>query len=112
MKLAAIIFADFLGAFALMLITHFLRKQFLTIGLGVAWFFTIGGLMCIASIPPLGNAFITLSSLFFSSPPYLVALTIFLLFFLIYVSVVISTLQRQIRELSQFIALEKNNLKK
>ncbi len=107
MKLATCIFVEIIGLSTLLTIISLLRRQLLTIGLGVAWFVPIGGLMCLPIVPPLQRLFIAMSSSLFSSPPYVVALTLFLLVFLIYISVVLSKLQRQTREIAQFIALER-----
>ena len=65
MKLAALIFVDLLGASTLVVIVHLLRKQRLTLGLGAAWFFTVGGLICVTTISPLRSLFETLSSSLF-----------------------------------------------
>ncbi|MFC1935432.1 DUF2304 family protein [Chloroflexota bacterium] len=105
MAIATILFTDTLGIVATLVILHLLRRRSMTIGLGLSWFLVVGGLMTVVSVPGLNTTWIRLSSIFFESPPYIIALMLFLLAFLLHQSVVISVLQRQVREIGQFIAL-------
>jgi hypothetical protein len=106
MKLAGIIFVLTVGLLALVGVTSLIQQRKLTLGFGVAWFITIGGLMLVVALPPARSLWISLSTSLFDSSPYLISLTLFLLVFLLGLSVAVSRLSRQVREISQFISLE------
>ncbi len=105
MVIASIISADIVGLIAMLGIAHLVRRRLLTMGLALSWLMVVGGLMTVVTMPWIRVQWIRLSSAIFDSPPYLIALVLFLLAFLLYISVVVSVLQRQVREISQFVAL-------
>lgn len=106
MTIAGILFVDLFGLMALMAIVLLLKRRLLSIGLGATWISLIILFLFFVTIPPLRGTWIHFSALLFQSPPYLIALTLFLTLFLLYLSVVVSVLQRRVREISQFVSLE------
>jgi len=102
---AAVFITDVVGLIVLLGVFYLIRRRLLTIAFGFLWFMTITVSMTIVTIPATRHLWIHLSSLLFQSPPYLVAMAIFVMIFLLYESVVISVLQRQVRDIVQFVAL-------
>ncbi|MBI4338415.1 MAG: DUF2304 family protein [Chloroflexi bacterium] len=105
MTWTSILFTDVISIIAIVGVFRLLRRRLLTVSIGLAWILVVGGLAAVMTVPPLRNLWIHVSKTFFDSPPYIVALVLFLLVFLIYQSVVVSVLQRQVREMGQHIAL-------
>ena len=105
MGTASMLFTDIVGIIAVFGILQFLRRRLLTNGMGLVWLTAVVGLMVFVTVPALRTFWIRLSSSIFESPPYVIVLMLFLLALLLYHSVVMSLLQRQVREMGQFIAL-------
>ena len=105
MKLEAVITVDVIGVLFLAVVYALLRGRNLSIGLAALWIALVGGLMVVVSIPPLRALWFSMSAWVFQSPPFLVSLVIVAAVFLLYLSVVVSVLQRQVRDISQHIAL-------
>lgn len=105
MKPGAIVFVDLVGAAILLVIYALLRRRQLSIGLAAWWVAIVGGLMLAVTVSPIRQIWFAVSVSLFQSPPFVIALTLVLIVFLLYISVVISVVQRQIREIAQAIAL-------
>jgi hypothetical protein len=105
MKPEAVIVVDVIGALFLAVVYALLRQRQLSIGLAALWIALIGGLMVVVTTPPLRALWFSMSAWVFQSPPYLVSLVAVVAVFLLYLSVVVSALQRQVRDISRHIAL-------
>lgn len=105
MKLEALLFVDLLGVGVIAAVYGLLRSRNLSIGMGAWWIGLVTLLMVAMTVTPVRNLWFAASTALFQSPPFLIALTLVLLFFLLYLSVVVSTLQRQVRDISRYIAL-------
>ncbi len=80
------------------------RRQ-LSTALGAVWIVSVLGLMALVSIPPLYHGWAWMSSALTSTAPGLLALALILVGLVLHLSVVVSTLQRQVRELCQHVSL-------
>lgn len=93
------------GLAVLAAIVRLVWKRSLGIALGAMWSVAVGALLVVACVPPLGRAFASASSTLFASPPYAVAITAFLAAIALYLSVSVSALQLQVRDLVRHLGL-------
>ncbi len=107
MTIASILLTDLMGVLVAVTVVRLIRRRLMSVGLGLSWLLVLGSLAVVVSVPGVNTLWIKVSTSFFKSPPYLVALVVFLLVFLLYQSVVISVLQRQVREMGQYIAISR-----
>ncbi len=105
MKPEAIVVVDLLGVVLIVTIYALLRARNLSIGLAAWWITLVAGLMVAISVPPVTRAWFAATGVLFQSSPFFIAFGLVLVVFLLYISVVISVLQRQVRDITQFIAL-------
>ncbi len=105
MRPEAIVVVDLFGVLLVAIVYTLLRSRNLSIGLAAWWVSLIVGLMVAISIPPVRRTWFAATGVLFESSPFFIAFALVLVIFLLYISVVISVLQRQVREITQFIAL-------
>lgn len=105
MNLATTFCIDAAGVLLLSLAVRLVCRRQLSIGLGAVWIVGVSGIMLMVSVPPLYHVWAWMSSALTASPPGLIAVVLVLLGIVLHLSIAVSTLQRQTRELCQYVSL-------
>lgn len=105
MNLTTTFCIDGAGIVLLALAVRLVCRRQLSTGLGAVWSVGTCAIMFMVSVPPLYRVWSWLSSALTASAPGLVALTLVLVAIVLHLSIVVSTLQRQTRELCQHVSL-------